>query len=204
MCDPATAMAALQVVGGVVQYQQASAQADAHNAQAAQNRVSATQARDLKIRQLALRNAQEAEANNEEKRALALDAMRLKARASVAAGEAGVAGNSVDALLRGYDADLLRGLQQIDQESDALNYQLSLERQGLEAEAMNRIASIQPVSGPDPLAAAVGVAANAAGSYASFGGDLSTPINKLSTASGAKYDTGFFSEQSRMLAAQEF
>lgn len=167
MCDITAAMilGGLQVAEGVANYQQQKAEAEYQNQRSAQNRISATNARDLKIRQLALRNTQEQEQATQEKLDLQLEQKELKAKATLAAANAGVAGNSVDQLLRNYDADLLKGLQQIDSDSDDQMYQLAMERQGLEAEALNRIASVPKAMKPSLGAALIGAAASGATTY---------------------------------------
>ena len=62
MCDPVS-MALLQTAKGVADFQEKKAQANAQQARFEQNRISATQARDLKIQSLNQRAIQESEAN---------------------------------------------------------------------------------------------------------------------------------------------
>ena len=199
MCDPATAMTALRVVGAVASYQQQSAQADAQNARYAENRQNAIIARDLKVRQSALRQSQEEEKTAEEQRALSLEALRKQARAVVSAGEAGVAGNSVKALIDSYEADRLRGLQTLERNQSNVNQQLDTQRQQYDSEMLNRIGSIAQASQPS----ATGLALEVGGALVQGGAldqGIETPGN---TATALRYNTDIGSTQSQMLADQD-
>ena len=164
MCEP-TIMATLAVAQGLAQYQEGVAQAQADQARFDANRLAANDARDLKIQSLNQRMIQEGEAAAEEKMRLGIQALEGEGAALVAAGEAGVSGNSVDLLLQDYTAQKLRGVTTINRNLENVEKQIELEKRGASAEALNRTNSLQQGVMPNFLAAAVGTAANAAAAY---------------------------------------
>ena len=175
MCDPVT-MAVLTVAQGVSEYEQGVAQAQADQARFDANRLAANDARDLKIQSLNQRMIQEGEAAAEEKMRLGIQALEGEGAALVAAGEAGVSGNSVDLLLQDYTAQKLRGVTTINRNLENVEKQIELEKRGASAEALNRTNSLQQGVMPNFLAAAVGTAANATAAYnaADVGGSKGT------------------------------
>ena len=154
MCNPAAAMA---VVGGLqagVQYAGARKQAkqqaafQAQSAAAEQQRVSQEQS-SVRMRQF-----QEQEATARELQQVNVKSMEALARSGVSAGEAGVAGASVTALMddytrqqAGYNSALLR-----QQELSGLATGLGLEQAGL-ASQQRLIGINQPINKPSFLGA---------------------------------------------------
>jgi len=126
------------------------------------NRIAAVAARDLKIQSLNNRAIQESEAVAEDKMALAIKALETKERQKVAAGEAGVAGKSVKQQIALTEARELRGMGKYNANIERLLTQVELEKAGLNAEAMNRINSLQQGQPPSLMGAVVGAAASAA------------------------------------------
>jgi len=126
------------------------------------NRIAAVAARDLKIQSLNNRAIQEAEVVAEDKMALAIKALETKERQKVAAGEAGVAGKSVKQQIALTEARELRGMGKYNANIERLLTQVELEKAGLNAEAMNRINSLQQGQPPSLMGAVVGAAASAA------------------------------------------
>jgi hypothetical protein len=171
MCDPTT-MAVLQVAKGGMEFMQAQQEADAAQARYDQNRIAAAQARDLKIQTLNARAIQESEAAAEGKQKQALEALQLRERAVVAAGEAGVSGSSVDNLLNEYTAQRLRGVTTINRNLENIEKQIGLQKMGASAEAENRINSLPQGTQPSFLAAAVGTAASAYSTYKAYDVDI--------------------------------
>ena len=167
MGDPVT-MAAMQGAKGFAEYQEKRKQESAQQARFEQNRIAATQARDLKIQSLNQRLIQESEASADEKQKLAIQALQASERAKVAAGEAGVSGSTVDMLINDYEAQKLRGVQTINTNIDNIEKQIELEKLGASSEAESRINSIRQGQQPSFLAAAVGTAVDAAGTYSSY------------------------------------
>ena len=126
------------------------------------NRIAAVAARDLKIQSLNQRAIQESEAVAEDKMALAIKALETKERQKVAAGEAGVAGKSVKQQIDLTEARELRGMSKYNANIESLLTQVELEKAGLNAEALNRINSLQQGQPPSLMGAVVGAAASAA------------------------------------------
>ena len=134
------------------------------------NRIAAVAARDLKIQALNKRAIQESEAVAEDKMALAIKALETKERQKVAAGEAGVgAGRTAKQITDLTEARKLRGISKYDATIDRLLTQVELEKAGLNAEAMNRINSLQQGQPPSLIGAVVGAAANAAAMDIQYG-----------------------------------
>lgn len=101
MCHPAIAIGA-SVLGAV----------SGHNAQAEAYEANAAAANAAKVLEDEATNADLAlkdQAQAEEKIARGLEGMKQSATAGVSAGESGVAGNSVDALMNELNAGVLRG-----------------------------------------------------------------------------------------------
>lgn len=147
------------------------------------NRIAAVAARDLKIQTLNQRAIQESEVIAEDKMALAIKALETKERQKVAAGEAGVAGKSVKQQIALTEARELRGMGKYNASIRNLLTQVELEKAGLNAQAMNRINSLQQGQPPSLVGAVVGAAASAAvadikyGDGKMFGIDLKGDVN---------------------------
>ena len=167
MCNPA---AALAVVGGLqagVQFagarQQAKAQA-AYQAQAA----AAEQQRALQEQSsIRMQQAQQQEATARELEQVSKKSKEALARARVSAGEAGVAGASVQALMddysrqeAGYRAATLR-----QQELTGVGTQLGLEQAGL-ASQQRLIGINQPINKPSVFCAVLQAGSQAMSGYA--------------------------------------
>ena len=155
MCDPISIAAITASVGSSIagyagQRQQAKAQAAYQAQSAAAERQRALQEQSS----IRMRQAQEQEATARELEQVSRKSQEALARARVSAGEAGVAGASVQALMddytrqeAGYRAATLR-----QQEMSALGTQLGLEQAGLASQ--QRLISInQPISKPSFLTA---------------------------------------------------
>jgi hypothetical protein len=163
----------LQGAQAVLGFLEKGKQAREQQARYEQNRLNAVAARDLKIQALNQRAIQESEAVAEDKMALAIKALETKERQKVAAGEAGVAGKSVQQQIDLTEARKLRGISKYDATIDRLLTQVELEKAGLNAEAMNRINAVQQGQPPSLMGAVVGAAANAVAMDVQYGdGDL--------------------------------
>lgn len=133
------------------------------------NRIAAVAARDLKIQTLNQRAIQESEAVAEDKMALAIKALETKERQKVTAGEAGIAGRTAKQITDLTEARKLRGISKYDATIDRLLTQVELEKAGINAEALNRINSLQQGQPPSLMGAVVGAAANAAAMDIQYG-----------------------------------
>ena len=157
--DPMTALSIGQsVLGFFEKGREARRQQERYEA----NRIAAVAARDLKIQALNQRAIQEAEVVAEDKMALAIKALETKERQKVAAGEAGVAGKSVKQQVALTEARELRGMGKYNANIERLLTQVELEKAGVNAEALNRINSLQQGQPPSLMGAVVDAAAGAA------------------------------------------
>jgi len=186
MCHPA----ALAVIGGLQagmqfagQRQQARQQAQ-YQAQAAAAERQRFQQEQTSMR---MRQAQEQEAVGRELEQVSRKSQAALARARVSAGEAGVAGASVQALMddymrqeAGYRAATLR-----QQELGGISTAMGLEQAGF-ATQQRQIGLSQPIDRPSFLSGALGVASGALGGYRTGltlksmtgGGTSNPPIRK--------------------------
>jgi hypothetical protein len=77
--------------------------------------------------------------------------MELTSRAALSAGEAGVGGRVVDAVMTKYERDRLTTNTNLSADIDNLGVQGMYDRRGIEAEAQSQINQYQPVKGPSVL-----------------------------------------------------
>ena len=163
-------MTMLQIGTTALEFLEKRNEARKQQARYEQNRIAAVAARDLKIQTLNQRAIQESEAVAEDKMALAIKALETKERQKVAAGEAGVgAGRTAKQITDLTEARKLRGISKYDSTIDNLLTQVELEKAGLNAEAMNRINSLQQGQPPSLIGAVVSGAANAAAMDIQYG-----------------------------------
>jgi len=172
MCEPTTLLAASLALSAATtgltvaeQHSQAKSQAAY---QESLTKASNTQAENS-IAALRIQQAQSRESTARETEKARLASQRAKASAEVAAGEAGVSGNSVDALLQEYSTNL-------DQFKEATIRQRSLE----DASYADQVAAIRsgasyqalqinaPIAQPQYGAAALKLGADALGAYRSY------------------------------------
>ena len=173
--DPMTALSIAQTG---MQFLEANKKAKEDQARYEQNRINAVAARDLKIQVLNTRAIQESEAVSEDKMALAIKALETKEKQKVAAGEAGVgAGKTAKQITDLTEARKLRGISKYNATIDRLLTQVELEKAGVNAEAMNRINSLQQGVKPSLGAAIVSGAANAAAMDIKYGDGKMFGIN---------------------------
>ena len=167
MCDPITATAVAASVGSnIAQFAGARQQAKAQAAYQAQSAAAERQRALQEQSSIRMRQAQEQEATARELEQVSRKSQEALARARVSAGEAGVAGASVQALMddytrqeAGYRAATLR-----QQEMSALGTQLGLEQAGL-ASQQRLIGIQQPISKPSFLTAGLGAISGGLSGY---------------------------------------
>lgn len=160
MCNPvlvAGGTQALQVFG---QYQQARAQ----NKVFGQNARSANENARLNYAQSALRFNQEREAAVGRGLAVAAERRRKVATSRVSAGEAGVGGNSVDALISNLYGQEGRSLTDINTNLTNLATQTDLNNLGIQSTAQSQRNSVAP-GNFNPLLGALSIGASAGGEY---------------------------------------
>ncbi len=168
MCEPATISLALgglaiatSAATGIVSYvgqsQQAAAQAayqsqvaQVQNQQILENARLANESFLRQSEQENLRQQQEGEKAGQEIQQTQIEAAQARARARVAAGEAGVSGLSVDSLFADFyrQEDVFRESVRRNQDFSRLQSQENIK--GFRAQAQGRIASIRPYV-PEPV-----------------------------------------------------
>lgn len=136
-----------------------------------QNRIAAATARDMKIQSLNARAIQESERVAGAKLENAIKALEVSEAKVVAAGEAGVEGQGVQAQIDMTEARRLRGDTIYSQQLDGILQQMDFEKQGINAEALNRINSMQRGQKPSFLRAAVGAASSAYATELKYAGN---------------------------------
>lgn len=148
MCDP---IIASTVVGVYGQRQQEKAQ-NAYNEQQAKNAMEAYRAN---IAQTNLMQSQEHAAAsqkiNENNRA----AEAAKAKALVSAGESGIAGLSVDALLADLSGDQARYNESVNQNYENASMAIDNQRKNAQTNASSQINQLKTPQSPDYLGAAL-------------------------------------------------
>jgi len=166
--DPMTAIAVGQTVLGFFDQQN---QAKEQERRYQENRLRAAAARDLKIQSLNTRAIQEAERMAGAKLENAIKALQVREAKVVAAGEAGVEGQGIDALLAQTEARKLRGDTIYNDALKNTLQQINLEKQGVDAEAAARISSVERGRKPSALAALVSGVATAYATERKYGGN---------------------------------
>ena len=168
--DPMTALSIGQSVMGFFDAQEKAKQQEIAYQQ---NRLASATARDMKIQALNARAIQESERIAGAKLENAIKALEVREAKIVAAGEAGVEGQGVQAQLDMTEARRLRGDTIYNQQLEGIFQQMDYEKQGINAEALNRINSMSRGQPPSFLRAAVGAAASAYATELSYGGNKS-------------------------------
>lgn len=167
--DPMTALSIGQSVMGFVDAQNKAKQDEIRYQQ---NRLAAATARDMKIQALNARAIQESERIAGAKLENAIKALEVSEAKVVAAGEAGVEGQGIQAQINMTEARRLRGNTLYNQQLEGILVQMDYEKQGINAEALNRINSMPRGQQPSFLKAAVGAAASAYATELKYGGNL--------------------------------
>jgi hypothetical protein len=114
------------------------------------------------------RMLQEQEKGAAEKMDTVREAREAKATATVAAGEAGVSGLSVDALLAEFDGRAAAANDRTDQNTEWTLSQLNNEMKGIRANAEDRINSVQRAAAPSFFNTGLKIAGVGLDSYNDF------------------------------------
>jgi len=168
MCEPTTIMATTAAISAastatsaIAKNQQAEAQAQHQQQVFQRNKERALEARTQKVFMENLRQQQEAQAASQRIQKTERQAAEARSRARVAAGESGVSGRSVDALLADFyqqEAEfrsaVQHNLQLSDRQSEARKDSLVTQQEGRVAAAQP-----QPVQRPNFLGAALQIGA---------------------------------------------
>jgi hypothetical protein len=168
---PAIAAVASLVVGVAqagLSYAQASQAADRQNQYYEMNKAEANRALVNSYAGQQNRMIQERNAASQKKFETSIEATKARATAVTAAGEAGVGGLSVDALLGDYMARESRGVDAIDQNFAMSADAIRSDMEGSQGQANARINSVQQAAGPSFLDAAVRVAGSVVGAAGTY------------------------------------
>lgn len=185
MCEPMTiaafAAAGLAAGSGIMQYQGAKAQASYQTQLSEANKQNAVSAMAEGYQALGLRQQQEQDAASDSIQNRRLQALRETATTSVAAGEGGVSGFSVQRVLQDIGAVASRDVATVEQNRDWAISQLGSEASGVRSSAVSRISSVQPGIAPNGWAAALKIGADGLSAYSAAGGKFGSGSKKAST-----------------------
>lgn len=181
MCDPATATLVITAAATTMQLQAQEAQVEYQNKQNAAQYRNAMLARASNLNQTNMEMVQEREGAMQKLEQNNLRADASKATATVAAGENGVSGLSVGALL-----DDLASTQGRYNSSVAMNYDRSMsalesQRINVNTNAANVISSLKTPASPDYAGAALRIA-GAYNNYSSNGGGAKIGGNRVTAS----------------------
>lgn len=171
MCDPLTiavasfGIGAAQTVAGYMGEKQA---AEQQNAMVRQNQIAANQNAVREYADIQTRQIQEEDAAAVQKQDVAREARAARASTMAAAGEAGVSGLSVDALLADVYGKEATAKDRISQNTGFTTQNLTRELDGVKAKAQDRINSMPWARGPSPFAAALKIGGLGLNSYSSY------------------------------------
>lgn len=175
MCDPLTMALgsfAMNTVGAVGEYSETKAAATAQNKAYNENAVNARQSQIEQGVQMNLRLQQEAEAATDQKTEDARDIRAAMATASMAAGEANIAGNSARAVLTEFLGRQGTMNASINKQTAATRAQVGLNLRGLNAQATDRIRSIQRAPRPSFLPTALRIGSGGMDAYSDYKGAI--------------------------------
>lgn len=171
MCTPQVAIA---VVQGVMQQNAAVDAANRQNALYRQNAANAMVAATDEQRALNRRLDQEGQASAQKSLELTLDSMRRTGTAQTAAGEAGVAGNSVSRLLNDITRQTTVAQNTVSRNFDMTKAQVGDAKEATKATFNQRVASVQKGYAPSASDAMLGIGLNAGAAYVGTGKDAMT------------------------------
>ena len=171
MCTPliATGLSfALGAGSAVLNHQAQAAQVRANNEAKAQNDANAIAAMRDEYASINNKDQQEYESATEEKTQNAIKAQKARSSATVAAGEAGVTGLSVENVLADFYSQENRQQTALDTNYDWTRNYLQGERDSAKNTAQSRIKSMRYQKGPSLLGLALGVGTAGVNSYTNY------------------------------------
>lgn len=171
MCNPAVGMAvaqfAMSAASGIAGFGAQTSQYEAQQQQYKNNRIEANKAAVGQYAALQNRQLQEAKATSQEQQTLSREAAQGRATAKVAAGEAGVTGLSVDALVADYYGQEGRHERTLSNNYQMQSDYLRGEMEGVQSQAEGRINSVDQGQKPSFADAAIRIIG---GGIDAFGG----------------------------------
>lgn len=171
MCTPQVAIA---VVQGVMQQNAAVDAANRQNALYRQNAANAMVAATDEQRALNRRIGQEGDAAAQKSFDLILDSIRRTGTAQTAAGEAGVAGNSVSRLLNDITRQTTVAQNTVSRNFDMTKAQLEDSKESTKTTFNSRVNSVQKGYAPSASDALLGIGLSAGAAYAGSGNNAKT------------------------------
>ncbi|MDR6816270.1 hypothetical protein J2X76_001424 [Neorhizobium sp. 2083] len=169
MCEPFSLMAAtLSVAQAGMEFIGAQQQAKQQNAMVRENQRAANENLVREYADVQTRQIQEEDAAAAQKQDLSREARAARATTMAAAGEGGVSGLSVDALLADVYGKEATAKDRISQNTGFTTENLTREMDGLKAKAKDRINSMPWASGPSPFAAALKIGGIGLDGYSNY------------------------------------
>lgn len=169
MCDPVSLIAAtLGVAQTGMSYIGQQQAAKAQNEMVRQNQKAANANLVREYADVQTRQIQEEDAAAVQKQDISREARAARATTMAAAGEAGVSGLSIDALLADVYGKEATAKDRVSQNTGFTTQNLTREMDGLKAKAQDRINSMPWATGPSPLAAALKIGGIGLDSYNSY------------------------------------
>lgn len=171
MCEPvsmALASFALTAGSAVTSYMGASENAKTKNLANDLTRQRAIADFGRQDAALGKRESQEMDAASARKFDVSLDAEKARATNAVAAGESGIAGPTVDSLMRDIYAQEGRYNTRVDTNLDWTVDQIQEQKKGASATMKDRIGSLSDVQAPSFLETGLRIGAGAADAYSGF------------------------------------
>jgi hypothetical protein len=156
---------AVSTASSVVGFAAESQAADDQNRIYEQNRLNALQAFEDKQRSMNLQISQERESAALEKFDTALEGRAARATNTVAAGESGVSGITIDALARDFTSREQRFNDRVDKQTDWTVSALEADKRGQSYEALNRINSEPRARKPSFVGAGLRIASAGVDAY---------------------------------------
>ncbi|HCL3314570.1 TPA: hypothetical protein N2A14_002578 [Pseudomonas aeruginosa] len=169
MCNPAV-MGAFAVASTFMQYQAAQQQAKAQTQLYNMNKAAAIKSMQADQTALGLQAQQSADAASQQINDRRLEALRQSSTATVAAGEAGVSGFSVERVLRDISGASSKDVSTIQQNLDWNNQQIQSQMVGVSNDTQSRINSVQKGVKPSLLGTIFKAGVSGGEAYASAGG----------------------------------
>lgn len=198
MCEPTTIAAGVMAVTSAAsaygQYQTAEAQAEYQNERYEQNKKNANEALAQKYGDIGARQQQEQEAAAQRREDLSREAAAKRATSRVAAGEAGISGNSVAQALGDISGAAARDRSNVNANLDWTLGQLQRQKQSARTQTKGQINSVQQGQKPSKAALGVNLANTAASSYMQYDSVAPKTGKTLKTGKSLKGQGGFGSQ----------
>lgn len=169
-------LALAQGVAGFMGQRRRARETERYNAQQTQEIQKNTRNQYSRLR---LRQMQEADVMAEDSIDAQRELMKARSRAAVAAGEAGVAGRSVDRLLEQFDRQEERYLSRLRSNMLRSRNQIEFEIKGLQTTGQSQINSLRPPERPSLLGTALSTGAGVFDAYYRLGRSPSVPRPKV-------------------------